>query len=200
VNRLEWPPRNFLRNSLDGTGKLSVVTDQRVLVLNGPAGIGKSTVARALAARTANGAWIEGDALKAFVVTRDRHGPRGLSYRVAGAAAGVYLDAGFELVVFDFVFHDADMVDQFARTLPAKADLHVVTLWADLATVTARERGRPGREPLREMVAVHWRRVRDKLFELGAVVVADGPVDDVVLGVERAVDGRVGAYPRPERG
>jgi len=42
---------------------------QRVVILNGPPGVGKTTIGRLLAARAANGACIGGDALAGFIVT-----------------------------------------------------------------------------------------------------------------------------------
>ena len=43
---------------------------QRVVIVNGPAGVGKTTIGRLLAARAANGVCIHGDALADFIVTR----------------------------------------------------------------------------------------------------------------------------------
>lgn len=43
-------------------------------MLNGPSGVGKSTIARLLAGRVANGACIHGDALADFIVTRAGEG------------------------------------------------------------------------------------------------------------------------------
>lgn len=45
--------------------------ERRVVLLNGPAGAGKTTVGRRLAATARNGICVHGDDLERFVVTRD---------------------------------------------------------------------------------------------------------------------------------
>ena len=163
---------------------------RRVVLLNGPAGIGKTTVGRRLAERAANGVCIEGDSLKGFIVSRDQHRPRGMAFRAAGALADVYLDAGFELVLVDFVFESERHVDAFRRSVSAGTAVQLVTLWAPLSVVTAREAVRPGRERLGARVGECWNAIHGSLDALGTVIPADGPVEEVVLQVERAIGDR----------
>lgn len=68
---------------------------QRVVLLNGPAGVGKTTAGRRLAATARNGTCVHGDDLKHFVVSRDPDTVQGgLSYVGGAALADVFLDAG----------------------------------------------------------------------------------------------------------
>jgi predicted ABC-type ATPase len=50
---------------------VSADTRQRVVINNGPSGVGKTTIGRLLAARVTNGVCIHGDALAGFIVARD---------------------------------------------------------------------------------------------------------------------------------
>ncbi len=74
--------------------------------------------ARRLAAGARNGACIHGDELKRFVVTR---GPdtvgQGLSYLGAAALTDVFLEAGYDLVVFEFVFERRLHAERFLGAL-----------------------------------------------------------------------------------
>jgi|SRR4051794_16904612 chloramphenicol 3-O-phosphotransferase len=165
-----------------------------VVLVNGPAGVGKTTVGRRLAATARNGICIHGDDLKAFIVARDpRAVGRGLSYPGGAALADVFLDAGYELVVFDVVFPSGRQVARFHEALRTVAPVHLLTLWAPLTTVTAREAARPHREPLGSLVTQSWRELFANLADLGAVVDAGRPVDDVVAEARRAVDASTGA-------
>jgi thymidylate kinase len=167
-----------------------------VVVLNGPAGVGKTTVGRRLAAGVRNGVCVHGDDLRRFVVARDpRTVVAGPSYVAGAALADVYLDAGYDRVVFEYVFPAARHVERFRRALRSRAPVHVLTLWAPLAIVAAREAARPGRERLGGRVAACWHELAAGLPGLGAVVDASGPVESVVAEIER----RLSAAARADR-
>src|SRR3954447_21178586 len=157
-----------------------------VVLLNGPAGVGKTTVGRLLAAGARNGVCIHGDDLKRFVVAREAGTvAQGLAYVGAAALADVYIEAGYDRVVFEFVFPAARHVERFRGALRAGVPVRALTLWAPLATVAARDAQRAGRERLGPRVAACWRELPAGLPGLGAVVDATAPAERVAAEIER---------------
>ena len=145
-----------------------------VVVLNGPSGVGKSTVARLLAGRVRNGACVHGDALRDFVVSRnDDEVELGLGYVNAATVAANFVRAGYERVVVDYVFETPRHVTRFIDAFDAEADLHVVTLWE-----TVPERSDRG----------SWARMGAGLAELGDIVDVTGLAPEQVAdAVESAI-------------
>ena len=173
------------------------------MILNGPAGIGKTTTARALATVAENGAAIHGDDLRDFIVTRrDGSVRQGLGYRNGASVAANFIEGGYDLVVFEYVFETASGLEDFRDAYDASAPVHVFTLWAPLDVVIAREDGRPGRRPLGSRVETCYRTMESNLDTLGSLVHTVGqPVDGVVAElVERCTRGE-GEFiaARPER-
>lgn len=171
-----------------GVSRASEVAERRIVLLNGPAGVGKTTVARRLAAGARNGACIHGDELKRFVVTRepDTVG-QGLSYLGAAALTDVFLDAGYDLVLFEFVFERRLHAERFLGALRSDVAVDLLTLWASLQTVTARARTRTDRRPAGDSVEQCWRAMAANLSELGAVIDARGSVEEVVAGAQSRI-------------
>lgn len=142
-----------------------------VIILNGPAGVGKTTVGRALAALVPNGACIHGDDLKAFIVTRQEGTVQGGLADVNGATvAANFLDAGYERVVFEFVFEEPRFVTRFLDAYTAATPVHLFTLWAPLEVAIAREAARPDRERLGTRVIDCHRTMAAHLDRLGIVI------------------------------
>lgn len=158
----------------------------RVIVLNGPAGVGKTTVGRQLAARSANGVCLVGDSLREFVITRDRHRPTGLAFRAAAALIEVYAEAGFERIVFDYVFEGPEHLRPFRAALSPALDFTLITLWAEPEVLRVRKaaRGR-GDEDTTDQVGHRLELMRANLARLGVSVPADNNVADIVTTIER---------------
>jgi chloramphenicol 3-O-phosphotransferase len=143
----------------------------RVVVVNGPAGVGKTAAARALAAMGRSGACVHGDDLRGFVVRRDDPVATGLGYRNGAAVAGNFIDGGYDIVVFDYVFEEPVHIGMFLDAYTAAVPVHVFTLWADLPTVLAREARRRGaRAPLGDRVRACHAAMERRLDELGEVL------------------------------
>lgn len=145
--------------------------ERRVVVLNGPAGVGKTTTARALAATARNGAAIHGDSLRDFMITRRSADVRqGLGYRNGASVASNFIKAGYELVVFEYVFETPAGIDSFCEAYDADAPVHFFTLWAPLDVVVARARERQRHPGLGNRVEACYRAVASSLGQLGPVV------------------------------
>ena len=101
--------------------------------------------------------------------------------------ADMHLAGGWEMVVFEFLFPSSAQAGWFHDALRADVAVHMLTLWAPLATVTEREAARNGRERLGPVVAECWHMMADRLPELGALIDATQPVKDVVRQAEHAL-------------
>jgi hypothetical protein len=118
---------------------MTIAGESIVVLLNGPAGAGKTTVGRKLAAGARNGVCVHGDDLKGFVVSRDLATVEtGLTYVGCAALSDVYLKAGYDLVVVDFIFSGNHDVRRFLDALTCDAAVYLFTLCAPLATIIAR--------------------------------------------------------------
>ena len=159
-----------------------------ILLLNGPAGVGKTTVARQLAALHPGTVRIEGDALRGFAPAgaRTHLGP-GSTYRAGAALAASYLEMGASRVIFDYLFPSPAQVAHFQRSAPAKVPLHLVTLWAPLEIVRAREGGRPNRLRLGARFEPGYRAMEANLGRFAVVSTADLSPKQVAARVQALV-------------
>ena len=166
----------------------------RVIVLNGPAGVGKTATGRALAATAAAGACVHGDSLMHMVVRREKTVEQGLSYVGAAKLTGVYLDAGYDLVVVEFIFQTPANVQRFLDAYANAAPVHLFCLWAPLDVVQAREAARPGRERIGGRVSELWEIMNAAGPGIGVRVDTDRPLADTVTDITgrvRAGDGLI---------
>lgn len=159
-------------------------------MLNGPPGVGKTTVARALAATVPNGACVHGDELRNFIVARQPKTVRSrTTYRAAARVAAVFIESGYDLVVVDYVFRDMNHLGEFAAELALDVPLYCFVLWAPLAVVQERERTRLRRRRLGKVVSETYATIQANIDSLGWLVqTQDRPVTDVVNEVLAAVE------------
>lgn len=144
---------------------------QRVIVINGPAGVGKTTTARLLASQARNGACVHGDSLKEFVVSRQEGTvQQGLGYVNGASVVTNFVNGGYDVVVFEYVFERPKGLHDFLSAYGAVAPVHLFTLWADLDTVVQRELRRTGRDRLGQRVVDCYRTMERHLPSLGTRV------------------------------
>lgn len=126
---------------------------KKVVIINGPAGVGKTTISKALAAKYQNSACIEGDQLKHFIVNRDSNIVAGrLSYKNGATLIHNFILANYECVIFEYVFENIDAIDYFLSFLKKEIPIFWFTLHASLKTVKARELVRANRERLGDRI------------------------------------------------
>ncbi|MTI44072.1 AAA domain-containing protein [Roseibium hamelinense] len=142
-----------------------------VLVINGPSGVGKSTVTHRLSIRLGNSVHISGDIVRSFTPENaSAFLGHGSTYQAAGRLATTYLELGAKFVLFDYVFQNKRQTDLLVSTLPANADVNFFTLWAPWEAVRAREVKR-GRNVLPEQVAAErYRQIENALPVLGTCI------------------------------
>lgn len=137
-------------------------------LLNGPPGVGKTTVGTALASLVDNGACIHGDHLKSFIVSRvEGKVEGGLGYKNGAAVATNFIEAGYKLVVFEYVFEKPTHVARFLEFLRPKVPVHLFTLWAPLRVIIEREQARQNRTKLGNRVVECYKTIEQNLDQLG---------------------------------
>jgi predicted kinase len=143
-----------------------------VVIINGPPGVGKTTVSKILADLLPGTVCISGDDLRAFAPNNAReHLGGGSTYRGAAALAIAYLGMGATRIVVDYVFLRRSHVAYFRESLGSlDVPQSMFTLWAPLDVVQSRERGRVARSPLGAAVEECWNEIENNKAILGEFI------------------------------
>ena len=164
-----------------------------IVIINGPPGVGKTTVAKTLARLQPGTVCIHGDDLRAFAPEDARaHLGGGSTYRAGATLAAAYLRMGASRVIFDYCFLRPRHLDYFVQPLPPGISTRLFTLWAPLPTVQARERERVGRSPLGAAVEECYREIEGHLDELGTTIDADADAAPIAEALARELAGEPG--------
>jgi len=147
------------------------MTLPHILLLNGPAGVGKTSVSEELVSLSPASVCIHGDTLRSFTTCDAREFLGGGStYRAAAALSTAYLDMGARRVIFEYIFENPAHVETFKRAAKLGVPIHLVTLWAPFSVVQARESHRRDREHLGPRVEACYRTMEMHLDQLGIIV------------------------------
>lgn len=159
-----------------------------VVVLNGPAGVGKTTICKHLAEVFPGTVAISGDAVREFSPgdARDWLGPRS-TYRASASLISSYLEMGARRVLFDYIFETRDAFKTFCALLPERTPVHLFTIWAPLETVAAREAQRPNRERLGDRLIRTYEVIQRNLEHLGEVIQNTGSIEEVISRIDSAI-------------
>jgi cytidylate kinase len=103
-----------------------------VIIVNGPPGAGKSSVAAELRRLLPSSVAISGEALRAFAPADARaHLGGGATYRAAGALAKAYLELGAERVIFDYLFLRAALFQRGTAERDCAENFHALATARD---------------------------------------------------------------------
>lgn len=146
---------------------------QQVIILNGPAGVGKTTIGKLLAQESENSVCISGDALKDFIIRKTDTVKGRLGYKNGASLIRNFVDAGYELIIFEYIFPSKKQISYFLKKLNVDVPVFLYTLWAPLEIVREREAKRIGRASLGEQVTKCHKELALNLHELGQIIHTD---------------------------
>jgi chloramphenicol 3-O-phosphotransferase len=145
--------------------------EPRIIIINGPAGVGKTTVSRILAKNGNNSACIHGDDFSGYIVNRDlKKVATGLGYKNGATVTNNFIHGGYDLVVYDYIFEDQTHIPKFIRSLTVDCDVHFFTLWAPKEIIIDREAKRLGRDRLGIRVRECYNIMEKSLEQLGFII------------------------------
>jgi hypothetical protein len=116
-------------------------------------------------------ACIHGDDFPGYIVNRDlKKVATGLGYKNGATVTSNFIDGGYDLVVYDYIFEDQTHIPKFVMNLTVDCDVHFFTLWATKEIIVDREAKRLGRYPLGDRVSECYNTMEKSLNNLGFVV------------------------------
>jgi chloramphenicol 3-O-phosphotransferase len=176
--------------------------NSKIVIINGPAGVGKTTVARKLALLGENSACIHGDDFKHYIVNRNLNTvATGLGYKNGATVANNFINGGYELVLFEYVFEDESHLPKFIDHLKVDCPVYLITLWANQGVVVDREANRSGRERLGKRVLECYAAMQQALGKLGLVIDTSAmSPDEVVMDIWRKLQKDEGSIKKPLTG
>ncbi len=141
----------------------------KIIIINGSPGIGKSTTAQLLAQSSQNSVYIRGDDIKHWIINRNSEElTRGLTYINGGACCRNYLKAGYELIVFEYVFTKKIDVERFIDC--GMNSCFIFTLIAPLSIIKQREQLRLNREILGKAIDIAYDEIIKNKADLGTFI------------------------------
>lgn len=142
-----------------------------VVIINGPGGVGKTTVSAKLARMLPGTINISGDTIRWFAPPDvGKYLGNGSTYRAGASLTSAYLAMGAPRVIFEYVFDSSEKVSRFCEGLPSDTLTYLFTIWAPIAAVVEREASRDGREPLGDLAVETYRAIERNLSCLGHTV------------------------------
>lgn len=145
----------------------------KIIIINEPPAVGKSTTAELIAQSSQNSVCIRGDDIENWIVNRNSEDlTKGLTYINGGACCGNYLKAGYELIVFEYVFTKKVDVERFIENCGIEESCFLFTLIARLSIIKQREFSRlhQNRKPLGKAVDIAFDEIIKNKTELGTFI------------------------------
>lgn len=156
---------------------------QKIIILNGPAGVGKTTIGNLLANTSENSVCISGDELNKFIINKTESVKGRLGYKNGAALIDNFAEAGYELIIFEYVFPSQEHIDYLKSQLKTKITPNCFTLWASLEVIVQREANRKNRERLGDLVKECYSELKMSLVEFENVIETENLTKTEVLNI-----------------